>query len=70
MDKPWGHYAKLNNLDREILILYDLSYMHNLKTKTKTTKRKKNKPWSNGCIVYIGHCHRWEQGVGQMGEGG
>ena len=30
---PWGHYAKWNKSDRERLILYDFTYMWNLKQK-------------------------------------
>ena len=35
MDRPQGHYAKRNKSDRERQIPYDLTYMWNLKTKTK-----------------------------------
>ena len=31
MDGPWGHYAKWDKSDRERQILYDLTYMWNLK---------------------------------------
>ena len=31
MDRPWGHYAKWNKLERERQILYNLTYMWNLK---------------------------------------
>ena len=31
MDKAWGHYGKWNKLDRERQILYDITYMWNLK---------------------------------------
>ena len=31
MDGPWGHYAKWSKSDRERQILYDITYMWNLK---------------------------------------
>ena len=31
MDRPWGHYAKWSEQDRERKISYDISYMWNLK---------------------------------------
>ena len=31
MDGPWGHYAKRHKSDRERQMLYDLTYMWNLK---------------------------------------
>ena len=34
MDGPWGYYAKWNKLDKERQILYDITYMWNLKNKT------------------------------------
>ena len=39
MDELGGHYAKWNKSDRERLILYDLIYMWNLKTKTNQDHR-------------------------------
>ena len=32
MDEPGGHYAKWNKSDRETQILYDITYMWNLKS--------------------------------------
>ena len=40
MDRYWGHYAKWNKLERERQMLYNLTYMWNLKildsTETET----------------------------------
>ena len=36
VDVPWGHYANWNKSDIEKQILYSLTYMWNLKNKTKT----------------------------------
>ena len=36
MDGPWGHYAKWNKSERERQILYDLTYIWNLKTSLHT----------------------------------
>ena len=33
-DGPWGHYAKWSKSDRERQILYDITYMWNLKNNT------------------------------------
>ena len=38
MDGPWEHYAKLNKSDRERQILYDLTYMWNLKKQKQKQK--------------------------------
>ena len=38
MDRPGRHYAMRRKSDRERQILYDLTYMQNLKTTTTTTK--------------------------------
>ena len=46
MDKSWGHCAKWNKLDRERQILYDLTYMWNLKN--KRTHRKRVDSWLPG----------------------
>ena len=35
MDGPWGYYAKWNKSERERQMLYDLTYMWNLKNTTK-----------------------------------
>ena len=47
MDGYCGYYAKGNNLDRERQILYDFTYMGNLKKKKcfemKKTLKKKTK---------------------------
>ena len=45
MDGYCGYYAKGNNLDRERQILYDFTYMGNLKKcfEMKKTLKKKNK---------------------------
>ena len=40
MDGPWGHYDKWKRSDQEQQILYDLTYMWNLK---KTQKKHKTK---------------------------
>ena len=57
MDEPEGHYAKLHKSDTERQILYDLTYMWNLKhgtneptykTETKT-KTKKNRNRLTDC---------------------
>ena len=34
MDISWGHYAKWDNSDRERQVLYDITYMWNLKNRT------------------------------------
>ena len=34
LDEAWGHYAKWNKSDRERQILYDVTYMWNLKNNT------------------------------------
>ena len=34
MDRPGGYYAKWNNLDGEGQMMYDSTYMWNLKNKT------------------------------------
>ena len=36
MDELWGHYAKWNKSVRERQMLYDLTYIQNLKKKKKT----------------------------------
>ena len=53
MNELGGHYAKGNKSDRESLIVYDLTYMWNLKTKqTKTTDREeidgRQRDWVKG----------------------
>ena len=40
MDGPWRHYAKWNKSDRERQILYDLTYMWNLKQKSRFTEKE------------------------------
>ena len=40
MDGPWGHYAKWNQSDKERPILYDLTYMCNLKRKCKLIEKE------------------------------
>ena len=35
MDRPGGYYSKWNKSDRERQMLYDITYMWNLKNKTK-----------------------------------
>ena len=35
MDEPWGRYAKWNKSDIKRQILYDLTYMQNLKKDTQ-----------------------------------
>ena len=42
MDGPAGHYAKWNKSDRERQILYDFTYVWNLKNKTNITEEKQN----------------------------
>ena len=39
IDGPWGHYAKWNKSDRERRILYDLTYMWDLKQKQNQVHR-------------------------------
>ena len=40
MDGPWGHDAKWNKSDRERQILYDLTYMWNLRKKKKLIEKE------------------------------
>ena len=58
MDGPRGHFEKWNKSNRERQILYDFTYMWNLKNKTNKTEQKQT--------------HRyWEQTDDyQRGEGG
>ena len=59
MDGPCGHYAKWNKWDRQKQILYDLTYMWNLKNKRKNNKQKI--PQAYRYREWIGVCQR--QGV-------
>ena len=62
MDGPWGHYAKWNKSDKERQILYELTYIWNLKKKNHQTHRYREQ--TDGC-------QRWGGGRGgEMGEGG
>ena len=38
MNGPWGYYAKWNKSDRERQILYDFTYMWNLKNKKQMSR--------------------------------
>ena len=53
MEGPWGYFAKWNKADREKQILYDFSYMWNLKNKwTNITKLKqsyRHREQASGC---------------------
>ena len=46
MDWPWGYCAKWNKSDRERQVLYDLTYVGNLKKKNQTNR---NREQSGGC---------------------
>ena len=39
LDVPWGHYAKWNELDRKREILYNFTYMYNLKKANSQIQR-------------------------------
>ena len=54
MDAPWGYYPKQNTSNRERQILYDLTYMWNLK---KMNSQKQRTDW-------------WLLGGGGKGEAG
>ena len=62
MDVPVGHYAKLNRPDKEKQILYDLSYLQNLKKKKKKVKhiKSENEKW----LPEAGEWVKWED-IGQ-----
>ena len=51
MDGPWTHYAKWNKKDGERQVLYDITYMGNIK---KSTYYKEKVKW-------------WLSGVGDEG---
>ena len=52
MNELGGHYAKGNKSDRESLIVYDLTYMWNLNTKTNQDHREeidgRQRDWVKG----------------------
>ena len=50
MDGPRGHYATGNKSDRERQILYDFTYMWNLKKKKRTNIIKQKQ--SHRCLRY------------------
>ena len=53
-EPPWGHYAMLSKSDRERQTPCNLTYMQNLKTKTKN--------WAHRYKEQIGGCQRgWEE---------
>ena len=54
MDGPRGHYAKLNKSGRETQILYDFTYMQNIKQNT-INKQIKQK-YSHKYIEYPDVC--------------
>ncbi len=68
MAGPLGHYAKWNKSDRERQILYDFTYMWNLKTKTnEQTKQNRNRLTDIGNKLMITRAGRgW--GAGKIGE--
>ena len=45
MDGSWGYYAKWNKSDRERQILYDSTYMWNLKTKMHEQIKQNKTHW-------------------------
>ena len=53
MDGPWGYCAKWNQSDRERQILYDLTYMWNLK-KNKNKKTELIRAAENRLVVARG----------------
>ena len=59
---PWRHYAKWNKSDREWQILYDLTYMWNLKNNTKIRNTK--------LIERDETCDHQGRRVGRWGIGG
>lgn len=61
MDVPVGHYAKLNRPDKEKQILYDLSYLQNLKKKNKSNSQKQRIEW---WLPEAGEWVKWED-IGQ-----
>ena len=66
MDEPTDYYAKWNNLAWERQILFDFTYMWNLKNKTKQNKRTKR--LLN--IKYSCTCQGEEDaGIDVLGEG-
>ena len=66
MDELWGHYAKLNKSVRERQMLYDLTYIQNLKKKKKNPEFYRYREQTGSLVVARGG---QRVGGGQMDGG-